>query len=200
MHFIAQLNLENAGDLLNEDLGSGLLQVWSQDEWWDKFYTRKIEVKDLDAPLSNGVPEDIDSMNQSGMINAADLGNRGRPLIKWRVSGPMHYPNPWVRVCGQGELVEAIDIFNVDGYLSELSDQDDWKRSLALPTFFGRRGKGVPNVYLGGYTFAEGNGWDIHDPSRRSLLNIWADSGILWHVCISVDKEGRFFVHCAGTR
>ena len=89
----------------------------------------------------------------------------------------MHYPDLWKRICAEEEETEVIDPGELEDLFDDLMAQDEWRRSIQVPTFSGLRGKRIPHVYLGGYPLAEGNGWNLHHPKRRSLINIWFDSG-----------------------
>ena len=201
MQFLAQVDLDKASSMLGEEFGSGLLQVWAHDyEECDRFLVRVIDREALQEPLVGGFPENFEVINREGVISVEGIGNRGRALVQWRNDGRMHYPSPWDRVCRRGERLEVIDPVAVAGALEELSERDDWRDGLFLPTFKGLRGKPMPNVYLGGYSFSEGNGWDLHDAARPSLLNIWCDTGILWHLCVSRCPQGEFHVGVSCTR
>jgi predicted DNA-binding WGR domain protein len=201
MQFLAQIDLAVASKLLEEDFGAGLLQVFAHDhELCDKFLFRIIPNKDLSAPPDLSFPEEVKEFNCSGMINLGGMEIKGS-RVEWKPPQLMHYPSIWSRICGGDEKVECIYPPDVDDALSDLVDEDDWAISINRPLLHGlRRGRRCPNVYLGGYPFAEGNGWNLHHPSRRSLLNIWSDSGVLWHFCLYKNSENQLSTNFACTR
>ena len=94
----------------------------------------------------------------------------------------------------------TIDPGELEDLFDDLMAQDEWRRSIQVPTFSGLRGKRIPHVYLGGYPLAEGNGWTLHHPKRRSLINIWFDSGVLWHLCVAREGSGEFSANLSCSR
>lgn len=201
MQFLAQVDLANASQLLGEDFGSDLLQVFAHDhDFCDEFLLRVISRQDLSSPMHLAFPKHMKEFNRDGMLNLGGMRVKS-PRIEWKPAQLMHYPSIWSRICGADETVEVIEPSDVSDALSDAIDEDGWASGINRPVFKGLRGrKRCPNVYLGGYPFGEGNGWNLHHPSRRPLLNIWADSGVLWHLCVWMDADGQFSADVACTR
>lgn len=184
MQFIAQIDLDRASRLLRFEFGSGVLQVWAKDDGCDDFELRILPRSALGEPLDPEVPEGAEDTSEDSMLSPEDMRLTWSPRVEWMPAGPMHYPTPWSRICGHGEQVEVIDRGEVESALEELSGHDDWAADITTADFKGHAGDAHPNVYLGGYPYAAGNGWDLHAPERRMLINLWADSAALWHVAV----------------
>jgi nucleoid DNA-binding protein/predicted DNA-binding WGR domain protein len=201
LQFLAQIDLTRAGRLLKEDFADGVLQIWASEESWENLELRRIGVGELSRPIET--PTALYSQwleCGSGLISTKDLRVLGRPRIQWKDAGMMHYPDVWSRICAEGEETEVIDPGELKGLFDDLMAQDEWRRSIQVPTFSGLRGKSIPHVYLGGYPLAEGNGWNLHHPKRRSLINIWFDSGVLWHLCVAREESGEFSANLSCSR
>jgi hypothetical protein len=166
--------------------------VWAGSRAWDQLHVRRIYQVDVDQPFDSKFLDIAGRGRFDWDFGQKLLRKKLRGRIRWIDVGQMHYPSIHHRICGEGEEVEAIDPSNLEDVLVDHMGDERWMKSIQTPTLLGLRGKPLPHAYLGGYPLAAGNGWDLHHPKRRSLINLWFDSGVLWHLCVSVDNNGNF--------
>jgi len=206
MQPIAQINLKNAGKLLECDLGDGLLQVWGEVSGNGNMDTRVIRADDLNEPMDNFYPETAPWLDQNlsfegCVVKPMELEEENvKPFcpeccrVEWMRSGRMFYGT--VSMCILEQAHDLYERIENDGLNNELESLDDLPERLAIPGSNNLEGVfGVkPLVHLGGYQEDYGNVWESYGDPRHLLFyfpqNGWECIGVTFEY--QIDKEIEF--------
>ena len=191
MHFLAQIDLDNASRLLGFDCGSGLLQIWTPIPDDDEGYVvRVVPRADLDQPIDTTYPDDSEaSALEHGLFHWKSVVPL-QPRIEWANFGEMFYKDLWRLVSDLGAQGSGVNLEDVEDELLNLSEDiaELGVPHAALTDYFVQ----TPRLFLGGYPFGYGNGWDhFHKPNTRMLLNLMSQGDPLFHLGISIAKSAN---------
>lgn len=175
MQPIVQLDLENAGTLLSEDLGFGVIQVWGGVDSRE-FVKRVIPRSDLDEDMDVFYPEDApwlaldsfgDAEMEGCMVSPFAISDYhpfafNRCAVEWVPFGSMYYPSLTKRVLYPLPRDRALSDFD-EKLERRLERLDEKLNDISVPTGM------YPGINLlcrlGGYTDGLGNTWDrFQDP------------------------------------
>ena len=191
MHFLAQVDLDNASRVLGFDCGSGLLQVWAPiPDDYEGYVVRVVPRSDLDQPLETAYPDESETTAlEHGLFHWKSVAPL-QPRIEWTNLGEMFYRDFWTLVSDLGVKVTGLNPDDVEDELLTLSEDitELCIPHAALTEYFVQ----TPRLFLGGYPFGYGNGWDhFHQPRTRMLLNMMSQGDPLFHLGISVGMNAN---------
>lgn len=197
--FVCQVNLGLARRLLNHDFGDGLLQVFADHyDACDEFTVRTIPTADLSEPLSDDYPPEMDRFNEEGMLSIQGIG-APTPRMSWVPAGDMFLNGVTdaipeeLRALRNPRRRRLLDrVFEID--------EEMWDSDYPYSGNTDLLGDPMNSMFLGGYAFGDGNGWNLHKPAERVLLNLWSDGGALWHLAVSSSAPGNFSIGVSCTR
>lgn len=154
----AQINLENAGNLLGVDLGQGLLQVWL-----DVLapMVRVIPPKSFSEPLDEFYPDDApwndEDFYECPIQQETDV--LPYPRVKWIPMGRM-FPHP-------AHTFEKFWGEEIGAYSRQIEKLNEKLNELGIPVwmyqYFGSNRFFDPFLRLGGYQYGSGNEADLCD-------------------------------------
>jgi len=188
MHFLAQVNLDRASSLLGHNFGSGLLQIWMP--YYDDtevIISRVIPSGDLSNNLDTDYPEACEAEAQAYGLFHWNSISPCKPRIDWIRFGNMYHRDPWSLMSELGESNSGVSLDAVEDELLDISEKlsELVVPHASLSGYFSH----PPRIFLGGYPFGYGNGWDqFHRPHTRMLLNMMSEGDPLWHLGVSVKK------------
>jgi len=188
MHFLAQVNLDRANSLLGHSFGAGLLQIWMP--YYDDpgvIITRVIPSGDLSESPDTDYPKESEAEALAYGLFHWNSVSPCKPRIDWVSFGNMYHRDPWTLMSELKVLASGPELAAIEDELWELKEK---LSELAIPhaSLIGYFSQ-PPRMFLGGFPFGYGNGWDqFQAPSIRMLLNLMSEGDSFWHLGVWVEQ------------
>ena len=146
---IAQINLKKAGELLGDNLGDGLLQVWLEVDETEP-HIRIIPESSLSEPLDIFYPDNPFWEDElSGVLIYRNFNDLPTPRIEWIPMGKM-FPNPFLTHSDWWEIDLELDYDTVEKLSEKINEIGI---PMNMQSYFGSDAF----LRLGGYPDADGN-------------------------------------------